>query len=388
MTQDTASNCKQRVQQFVRDHIRSQTLAAGAAIPSNRELMRRLGVSQTTVTSALRSLVARGELVRQPGRTLTVAASSQQTKGTVAVVVPATILNYYLQMIDGLEEVLTAQGYQLAVVSQRRFFPADSREVFARLARQNLRAVVLTVMEDVDALQAFKRECPDTEILLLDCSADGPFHEAPTDNFEGGRLVGRHLLTEGCRRAVFAGSMDGPAYTCGERLRGLQAAWREAGLPEDSITLIRDTWSREQAYRCMADYLTARGLCFDAVFAYMDLAAAGVCECLLDRKIAVPEQVKVVGFSNLVETADCPIPLTTVDQQIGGLARQGAQELVRALESSCPRLVRLVRPVSLIVRQSSSATVPLNLRRFDVPPTMRFNPVASLEPVAVAAGAR
>ncbi len=338
-------------------------------MPSNRELMRSLEVSQTTVTTAMRELVARGILIRRHGRPLEVAPTHQQDRGTVAVVIPATPLRYYFDIIDGLEGQLSDMGYQLSVVYQRQFFSADSWQLFERLGHLNLRAVVLTVLEDVAAILDFRQRCPGVAVMLMDSAIDGPVHEAISDNAEGGRLVGRHLMEQGCRRLLYIGSWEGPAYTCEERLRGLRAAWRDANRNPDDIRVIQSSNTRERARLMIGERLDKDGLDFDGVFAYMDLAAAGACDALLDRGIRIPEQVKVAGFSNLAELHDCPVPLTSVEQHVRELASHGARELVLAMESPEPRLVRLLRPVTLVARRSTTMNAAATHTPFDVPET-------------------
>src|SRR5205823_14122711 len=59
-----------------------------------------------------------------------------------------------------------------------------------------------------------------------------------------------------------------------------------------------------------ADLALAGGV--TAIIAYNDLMALGVLSRLADRGVAVPQEMSVVGFDNLLYAAVCAPPLTTV----------------------------------------------------------------------------
>jgi DNA-binding LacI/PurR family transcriptional regulator len=59
-----------------------------------------------------------------------------------------------------------------------------------------------------------------------------------------------------------------------------------------------------------ADLALASGV--SAIIAYNDLMALGVLSRLADRQVAVPQEMSVVGFDNLLYAAICAPPLTTV----------------------------------------------------------------------------
>lgn len=62
-----------QIQQKLREQIRSGALRAGAAVPSERDLSERYGVSRMTVRQAMRALRQEGVLYRERGRGLFVA---------------------------------------------------------------------------------------------------------------------------------------------------------------------------------------------------------------------------------------------------------------------------------------------------------------------------
>jgi DNA-binding LacI/PurR family transcriptional regulator len=72
----------------------------------------------------------------------------------------------------------------------------------------------------------------------------------------------------------------------------------------------------------------------DAVFVGNDQMALSVLQMACRRSIKVPQELAVVGFDGLPETAHYWPPLTTVYQDQQSLGRVAVEELVRMIESS------------------------------------------------------
>jgi LacI family transcriptional regulator len=67
--------------------------------------------------------------------------------------------------------------------------------------------------------------------------------------------------------------------------------------------------------------------------------------------VRVPEQLSVIGFDDLPDGADAPVPLTTIRQPVRELGRAAARLLIATLDGEMPENVTL--PVSLVVRGST-----------------------------------
>lgn len=179
---------------------------------------------------------------------------------------------------------------------------------------------------------------------------DQPGVSIGCDNYQGGRLVGEHLIGIGRRRIAFLGDASSHYPEFYERYRGCEAALRACGGGMDA-TLQVDAESAEEAGFAGACELLKRGTRFDAVFAASDLIAFGAMRALGENGLRVPEDVAVVGFDDIPMARFAQPALTTV-----------VQDTTRAGELLVETLGKLVRdepaesitlPVSLIVRRSS-----------------------------------
>jgi DNA-binding LacI/PurR family transcriptional regulator len=145
-----------------------------------------------------------------------------------------------------------------------------------------------------------------------------------SDNKEGGRLAGEHLLELGRKRILFLGDVELPEVTL--RYQGFLKAHMEAGIKHDGRLIVRSNFGGE-AVHAGIDYILKQGLKFDAIFASSDLLAMSVITALGKCGLSVPGDVSIVGFDNIGLAKMATPPLTTIDQNIA----QGGEIMVDIL---------------------------------------------------------
>ncbi len=149
------------------------------------------------------------------------------------------------------------------------------------------------------------------------------------DNFGGGYLAARHLITRG--HARIAGIFKSDDIQGHQRYLGYLSAIRDAGLPlADSQVL----WYTTEERRFLMDYshndMLEHFLQFylkdcTAVVCYNDEIADRLIRLLLSKSRRVPEDVAVVSFDNSYYSDLCPVRITSLAHEahkMGGLAAQ------------------------------------------------------------------
>ncbi len=181
---------------------------------------------------------------------------------------------------------------------------------------------------------------------------DQPGISIGCDNFQGGRDATQHLLRHGRRDIAFLGHACHAYPEFLERYRGYGQALGLEGLSAQPALQV-DAVVTEHAGYAAACELIARKVRFDAIFAACDLIAIGAMRALQESRIAVPEQVAVVGFDDISAASMSRPALTTVMQD----PHLGADTLVDTL-------LRLIHgqpasgttlPARLVVRDSCGA---------------------------------
>ena len=181
-------------------------------------------------------------------------------------------------------------------------------------------------------------------------------HTGPTgmptvdsDNFAGAVLATNYLLGLGHRRIGFIG---GRPDLESARLReaGFRKAMAEAGVTVDE-TLVRVGGYRTETAEGPARELLSRAERPTALFAANDLSAIATMTAARGLGLTVPDDLSVIGFDNVPESAMASPPLTTIRQplqQMGAEALRLLVDLIAGVERDTH--VRL--PTDLVVRAS------------------------------------
>lgn len=310
--------------------------------PTSRDIAEEAGVSQATVSRALRdSPLVRPETrqrIREIARKLNYrvdhSAAGLRTRHsrTLALLMfedtmtdGSHINPFFLNLLGSITRAAAARGYDLIVSFQQL-----SRDWAGRYEAAN-RADGLILLGYGDYLDyAEKLERLDRAgahfALWGPVMASQPGVSVGCDNVAGGRCATEHLLGLGRERIAFIGAADAHAPEFAGRWRGYTEALGQAGRKADpALHVVADT-SVASGYAATRTLL-AREIGFDALFAGSDLIAFGALRALHEARIEVPAQVSVVGFDDIPAASWVSPALSTVRQDT---ERAGA-ELVRAV---------------------------------------------------------
>jgi LacI family transcriptional regulator len=175
-------------------------------------------------------------------------------------------------------------------------------------------------------------------------------------NFEGAIAAVEHLVGLGHRRIAFlAGRPD--LESARRREAGYRAALEAAGIAFDP-DLVRVVGFTEETAAGPARELLTIADRPTAVFAANDLSAIQTMRTAAELGIRIPDEVSVVGFDNIPESALTDPPLTTVDQSIQALGHQAVCTLVEMIEHPERHQgvdpIHITLPTKLVVRRSTA----------------------------------
>ncbi|WP_413615396.1 LacI family transcriptional regulator [Halomonas cupida] len=312
-----------------------------------REIARRAGVSIASVSRALNDKPGISEALRE--RILTIsrdveyrpsAAARQLISGKAAVVGISLgrrdfeLRPYYILLYQHLTVALHRQGMVPI------FFPHDRT---ANLPEQAGAAILLGEFADDPRPELMTSHgVPFVRIG----PAGESFSVAPEDR-HGIYLATRHLVEGWRRRIAFVGD-DLQSPHSQHRLGGYRQALDEAGLEAALIDIPPNLDPALTGYRWLSRRLAHEPRAYDGLVCETDELARGCLTALEDLGLEVPGEVAVTGFDDLPTLAGS---LTTVRQDIAGIAAMSVELLGEALAGKPPRHVSM--PVELVVRQTS-----------------------------------
>lgn len=181
------------------------------------------------------------------------------------------------------------------------------------------------------------------------------------DDFKGGFMATSHLIREGCKRiAHLSGDVNLEIYR--NRYEGYKAALKEHKIPFNPSYVLQTSSKIESGAQAVEDLWQLEEKP-DAIFAAGDYAALGAIQELKNRKINIPQEVSVVGFSNEPFTKYLESPMTSVDQTPHLMGKIAAQVFLEQVNESQNYSIekKVVLDPELFVRDSSNRTT-LNLQ--------------------------
>jgi len=284
-----------------------------------RDVARMAGVNPSTVSRVLNDDTAFqvSELVRerileaaqvlryQPNR-LARGLKSHKTF-MLALAVPNMADPFFARMYAGAARAAEAAGYLMVLVDQsglERLLPKVTAEVDGLLlATARLEDPILQELQDKGMPFVLVNRRSETALGLATVRSDDRL---------GARLAVEHLLRLGHTRIAHLGG--NAAYsTAYDRRAGYLEAMDRAGLPVRAEWLVEAGFTPEDGARGAEKLLELReAVRPTAIFAVNDLTAVGCLAVLGERGIAVPAEISVVGFDDVLVSRYCHPPLTTV----------------------------------------------------------------------------
>ena len=250
---------------------------------------------------------------------------------TIGVVVTTMADPFVGGVVQAIESTAQDHGYALILASSN---DAPEREIAATQMLQSRRVDgVIVTSSRVGALYQGRLERLSVPVVLINNLArhSGPYTlSIGVDNRHGGYLATRHLIRKGHRRIAYVASPADRSDNT-ERLAGYRDALDEVGIAFDPSLSVPGTGRAGGGQRALP-VLMALDDPPTAVFCYNDMTAIGLIDAARAACLALPQELAVVGFDDILFAEFVWPPLTTIAQPIAELGR-GAMEMVLTLLS-------------------------------------------------------
>jgi LacI family transcriptional regulator len=332
-----------------------------------KDIAKALGLSTSTVSRALRDSYeispetkqAVLEYARQINyRPNPIALSLKEKRSrSIGVVVSEIANSFFSQAINGIESIAYSKGYHVIITQSLESY---EREVMNMqfLSSRSVDGCLISVSSETNDFShlsdLYQRGLP---IVCFDrVVEDIACHKVSVDNVQGAYDATSHLIRSGFRRIAFLANAEVLSITR-ERQAGYRKALEDHGLPFDPSIIQYCTHGgmRLEEVEQAVQGLLQQPAGPDAIFASSDKLTTNCMRYFRKEKIRVPEDMGVIGFSNLDLTDLLAPPLSVVRQPAYEMGRLAAELLIRVIESKKPETAfeKRVLPTELLVRESS-----------------------------------
>ena len=235
--------------------------------------------------------------------------------------------------LNGITSAAEEAGYALLLKELPRFDAEDVVPIFQALLSRHVDGIIWAVPEVGENRNWVNQQSLDLKVPNC-LSGDGAKENISTvsiDNYLGGRMAMSHLLEQGYQHI---GHISGPMdwWEARQRMSAWKDALKEAGFEARDEHWVEGNWSSASGAQAV-EKLFEQYPDMDSIFVGNDQMALGVIQSACQKGLKIPEDLGIVGFDNIPESAFfCP-PLTTMQQDQYAVGKVAVEETIKMIES-------------------------------------------------------
>lgn len=314
--------------------------------PTSFDIAYRAGVSQSTVSRALRNSPLVNEETRQKvqeiARELHYKVDknarnlrSQETK-TLALLLfedhgtgNSLINPFFLTMLASILRASSQRGYDVLVSFQQ--FSDDWQNEYEDANRAD--GIIFLGYGDYTTYVKKLNQLEDNNAHYITWGPVLPGQPGVSigcDNYTGALEACEYLISLKRQKIVFIGNISNKSPEFKKRYDGYCEAHKRADLPLLEALQVNAETSEDSGYQAIKQLLD-KNIAFDAVFGASDLIAIGAMKAIEESGLDIPSDVSVVGFDDIPMASYTHPPLTTVQQNTtlaGEMLVEGILQLI------------------------------------------------------------
>jgi LacI family transcriptional regulator len=252
---------------------------------------------------------------------------------TIGVIIPERINNFFAQVIDGIEEITQQHGFHLLVYNSHEDVNQE-RKIISYLLGGRVDAIVMSVSSQTSSsehLELVQRQ--GIPIIFFDRIAqDIPTTKYITNDYQSGFDATHHLIDIGCRKIYFL--LLSKEITIGkERLRGYLDAIKSSDLLFNEDWVVQCTQEEKQNIDLFKSFLYPMNRP-DGILSSVEKLAITAYQAIKQSKLRIPQDIKLITFSNMTIADLLDPPLSTISQPAHEIGRECAKLLINNLTNS------------------------------------------------------
>lgn len=332
-----------------------------------KDIAKALGLSTSTVSRALRDsyeispetkklVLEYAEKINYHPNPIALSLKERRSR-SIGVIVCEIANSFFSQTINGIESIAYNNGYNVIIAQSRESF---EREVLnlQYLTSRSIDGLIISVSTETEDFKYFKElNEKGLPIVFFDRIVDEiKTHKVIVDNFKGAYDAVTHLIKNGYQNIATVGNAELLSITK-ERLSGYKAALTDNGIKvNDSVIKYCQHGGMifSEVEEAVNQLLKLHPMP-DAIFTSADKLTTNCLRILRTKKLNVPDDIGLVGFSNTDLTELLDPPLTIVRQPAFEMGEVATTLLLQLIESKHPvkNFETKVLPAELIIREST-----------------------------------
>lgn len=339
--------------EYILQEIRDGKLKPNQKLISGEELQKLFTVSKITTEKAFKVLMERGIIYRIPGRGTFISdhenparQSMPVEKKTIAFVTSSLISHHVINILTGIDEVLSAQGHKLRFCLTYGSFDRQEETLRGLMADRTDGVIIYPVEGKYYDEEILRMKLTKFPFVLV----DKRFTKIKTsyvisDNFTGSYRGAKELLKRGHRGIAFISTYSSNSTSAiRDRIDGFMRAMVEEGIPDPERLVLQgfdedvgtqlptDPEHRRKLIGKIKSFLTEN----EGITAILTISPGNlshVALALRELELADSEYAKIeLALFDLDEFLDCSrTALLTINQQSREIGRKAAEILLHQI---------------------------------------------------------
>ncbi len=270
---------------------------------------------------------------------------------TIAIISFGTAFYGPGQMLQNIMQHARKNGFRVLPSALQHLRYEDVKAAIDELHELLIDGIIMIAPIVTDFVSDIRELTGDIPFIQIDTKPKPGMASVVIEQGHGSRLAAEHLISLGHRQiAEISGPMNW--YDAIMRHQSWVQTMDQYRLPYHMS--VEGNWSAQSGYAGVQTLLRG-GAQFTGLVVANDQMALGAIAALTEHGMRIPEDVSVVGFDDIPESAYFLPALTTIHQDFVALGEQSVEYLVSLIRSPNTPIHQRVLYPELIIRSSTAA---------------------------------
>jgi len=316
-----------------------------------KSIARELGVSISTVSKALKDnpeiseetrekIKAFAKLYNYKPNNIALSLKNRKTK-TIGVIIPEIVHYFFTTVISGIEEIANQKGYNVIIGLSNESFQKEVINM-EMLANGSIDGFIISVSKETQFLKDYhhieETISQGMPIVMFDRTIpEIACDKVIVDDVLAAKNAVLKLMSLGCNHIAII-TTETHVNVGALRTKGYQKALEEKGLGKEKEYVLH---LKEELYepenidvlqKVIYDFLSENRH-IDGIFAVNEVYALSAIKAAKSLNLKIPEDVKVIGFTDGILSKYASPSLSTVSQHGKTLGIEAAAMLIQRIDS-------------------------------------------------------
>jgi len=264
----------------------------------------------------------------------------RQTTKNIGLLIPTIAHPFFSHLTYHVEQELAKEGYKLMICNSED--NVDIEDQYIEMLKKNqVAGIIITTHNDHNKFTEV-----DLPLVSIDRFISDKIPYISSDNLSGGYEAARCLHQAGCKMPAYLGNTFHIDTDILKRKEGFINYCKEHNL--EYVIYEHDT----DSYEVIAEKFLKLHSDVDGVFCYADMLSLALIKVTYKMGIQVPEQLKIVGYDNIVVSELVSPTLTTVEQDIKQMGEIASKTIIKLINGEETKMSHIV-PIKIVERKST-----------------------------------